>query len=51
MRRIFGLQGKEVKEALQGKAHCLDWQSNITMGRACSTHGRENKFILDSERL
>ena len=31
MRRIFGLKWKQVKKVLQGKAHYLDWQSNIVM--------------------
>jgi hypothetical protein len=55
MRRIIGLKGKEAKEVLQGKAHCLDRQSNITMllsqtmrweGHVAHTEGKTNSYWI-----
>jgi hypothetical protein len=55
MRRIFGLKGKQVKKVLQGKAHCLDWQNNITIvlsqterwdGHVTRTEERTNSYWI-----
>jgi len=55
MRRIFGLKGKEVKEVLQGKAQCRDWQTNITMvlshtmgwdWHVAHTEGKKNSYWI-----
>jgi hypothetical protein len=55
MRRTFGLNGKEVKEVLRGKAHWLDWKSNISTvvsktlrwdGHVAHTEERTNSYWI-----
>jgi len=49
MRRIFELKEKQVKEMLQGEAHCLDWQNDITIVLS-QTEGRDGHVTRTEER-